>query len=153
VIPLPQHGGCICGDVRYAVREDPVTVYACHCTDCQTDSGSIGLLAVVVRSESIEFTARAPATCRLTLADGRDKGGYRCPRCQGPIGGLPTGTGIQSIDGGTFDDTSWIEPAGHIWVRSAQPWVRIPDDVVRIEQQPRDEDWLEMTRGWKQRAR
>ena len=107
MIALPQHGGCICGDVRYTLREDPVTVYACHCTDCQTDSGSTCLLAVVVRSVSFEFTAKAPESRRVTLADGREWGGYRCPRCQGPIGSVPRGDGIQSIDGGTFDDTSW----------------------------------------------
>ncbi len=153
MIALPQHGGCICGDVRYTLREDPVTVYACHCTDCQTDSGSTCLLAVVVRSVSFEFTAKTPESRRVTLADGREWGGYRCPRCQGPIGSVPRGDGIQSIDGGTFDDTSWIEPAGHIWVRSAQPWVEIPNGSVRIEQQPTDEDWLAMTRAWKTRPR
>ena len=27
---------------------------------------------------------------------------------------------------GTLDDTSWLHPVGHIWTRSAQAWVPIP---------------------------
>ena len=39
---------------------------------------------------------------------------------------------------GTLDDTSWIEPVGDIWTRSAQPWVALSDDRLRTEQQPAD---------------
>jgi hypothetical protein len=32
---LPQTGGCQCGKVRYAITEEPQSVYTCHCTACQ----------------------------------------------------------------------------------------------------------------------
>jgi hypothetical protein len=37
---LPSKGGCQCEGVRYRITSDPVVVYACHCTTCQTQSGS-----------------------------------------------------------------------------------------------------------------
>jgi len=33
-------GGCLCGDVRYCVRGEPVHVGRCHCADCRKESGS-----------------------------------------------------------------------------------------------------------------
>jgi len=34
-------GGCRCGHIRYRVTADKLpNVYACHCRDCQTWSGS-----------------------------------------------------------------------------------------------------------------
>ena len=33
-------GGCLCGDVRYRVRGEPVHVGRCHCADCRKESGS-----------------------------------------------------------------------------------------------------------------
>src|SRR5262245_54439654 len=39
---------------------------------------------------------------------------------------------------GTLDDTTWLAPVGHIWTRSAQPWVPIPSDTVNYEGQPPD---------------
>ena len=39
---------------------------------------------------------------------------------------------------GTLDDTSWLKPVGHIWTKSAQSWVPIPNDTVNYEAQPPD---------------
>jgi hypothetical protein len=52
---------------------------------------------------------------------------------------------------GTLDDTRWVRPVGHIWTRSAQPWVRISDDTLHYEGQPAD--MLPMIRAWQARAR
>ncbi len=152
MIPLPQRGGCICGAFRFRLDEDPVTIYACHCTDCQTETGSACLLAVVVRSDAVTWEGVAPELHPASTPDGRVKDGYRCPSCRGPTGGQSRGEGLEMIEGGTFDDTSWIEPAGHIWVRSAQPWIEIPENALRFEEHPSDADWLEMTRHWKSRS-
>jgi len=42
---------------------------------------------------------------------------------------------VVSIKPGTLDDTSWLRPSAFIWMRSAQGWVSVPDDVKAIEQQ------------------
>ena len=33
-------GGCHCGYIRYEAEADPEKTTICHCTDCQTLSGS-----------------------------------------------------------------------------------------------------------------
>lgn len=152
MIPLPQHGGCICGDVRFTLQDDPVTVYACHCTDCQTETGSTCVIAVVVHSAAVAYTGATPEQHGVVLADGRPKGGARCPRCKGAVGGASRGEALMMLEGGTFDDTSWLVPAGHIWTRSAQPWVLLPEDVLAFPEQPADADWLAMTVAWRQRS-
>lgn len=151
MIPLPQRGGCVCGAVRFVLRDDPVTVYACHCSDCQTESGSTCLIAVVVHRAAVEFSGLEPEDCSVQIPDGRQKGARRCPRCKGAVGGGSRGEGLMMLEAGTFDDTSWVRPAGHIWARSAQPWIAIPPESLRYESQPSDADWLDMTRAWKQR--
>ncbi|TAK42259.1 MAG: hypothetical protein EPO27_17465 [Betaproteobacteria bacterium] len=32
---LPHTGRCLCGATEYRLAEEPLTVYACHCTDRQ----------------------------------------------------------------------------------------------------------------------
>ncbi|MEX0272119.1 hypothetical protein AB3R30_23625 [Leptolyngbyaceae cyanobacterium UHCC 1019] len=39
---------------------------------------------------------------------------------------------------GTLDDTSWLQPVGHVWTRSAQPWFTIPADTLQEKGQPLD---------------
>jgi hypothetical protein len=38
-----RSGGCLCGAVRYALRDAPETFGACHCTMCQRISGGVNL--------------------------------------------------------------------------------------------------------------
>jgi len=40
------------------------------------------------------------------------------------------------VKAGNLDDTSWLFPVGHIWTRSALPWVAIPEDAVNYDMQP-----------------
>ncbi len=148
---FPQAGGCLCGDVRYSLREDPVTVYACHCTDCQTETGSGFYLSVVMKADALEYTKGELDRCEVQLPDGRKKGAFYCGRCKTKVGGASALPGIASVDGGSLDDTSWLAPAGHIWTRSAQPWIRLPEESLRFPMEPADEDFVAMVRAWKGR--
>ncbi len=35
-----RNGGCQCGHIRYRISEEMLELFACHCTICQTQSGS-----------------------------------------------------------------------------------------------------------------
>jgi hypothetical protein len=48
----------------------------------------------------------------------------------------PRAPDVAVVRAGTLDDTSWLRPSAHIWTRSAQPWVQIPEGVPRYETQP-----------------
>lgn len=53
-----------------------------------------------------------------------------------------------NIKGGTFHDTSWIKPAGHIWAKSKQVWVTFPAGDIIYQAQPDNYDLL--TRAYAQ---
>ena len=48
-------GGCLCGAVRYLLREAPEGFGACHCTICQRISGGVNM-AFNVEAGGIEIT-------------------------------------------------------------------------------------------------
>ena len=43
-------GGCHCGNISYEAEIDPEKIIVCHCTDCQTLSGSAFRTVAVTRS-------------------------------------------------------------------------------------------------------
>jgi hypothetical protein len=151
VVAFPQHGGCLCGDVRYRLLEDPVTLYACHCTDCQRQTGASFALSMVVRNAALELVRGRPQEYVLSLLDGRVKQARFCARCATRLFNPSRVAGLSVLEPGTLDDTSWLRPVGHIWTRSAQPWVAIPEDALRFEEQPRGEEMLALVRAWKDR--
>ena len=76
-----QTGGCLCSDIRYCLDDDPLTVYACHCTDCQRQSGSSFTLSMVVRREVLKLLQGQPDEFVVELSDGRRKQASYCRRC------------------------------------------------------------------------
>lgn len=151
MVAFPQRGACLCGDVEYSLGEDPVTLYACHCTDCQRQTGTSFALSMTVRRQALEVTRGRPAEWSVELSDGRRKASHVCPRCHTRLWGPSRVPGLAVLEPGTLDDTSWLHPVAHIWTRSAQPWVVIPEDALRFEGQPRGEDYLTLVRAWKER--
>jgi hypothetical protein len=150
-VPARYAGRCICEAIHYRVTEEPLTVYACHCTDCQKRSGSAFGLSMWVRRTAIEVT-KGEATLHVSLsAEGRPRHGRICAQCGARLWSEPPkNPGLSVVRPGTLDDTSWIKPVAHIWTRSAQPWFVFPPGAVKFEQQPAD--MRELMTLWKDRA-
>lgn len=144
-------GGCLCGAVRYEVRSEPLTLYACHCSDCQTASGASFTLVMVVASDAIAVLGGEPRPYQRRRADGRRKSVVRCPACLTALwGARPDAPTLATVYAGTLDDTSGLDPVGHIWTSSAQPWIAIPAGPLNHDRQP--PDMLAFVRAWKARA-
>ena len=148
---FPCEGGCACGAVRYQLLEDPLELHVCHCTRCQTVSGSAFVMCMPVHSRGLKVLQGAPELVSFESRDGQSKRHLRCPDCNscmwGEIRGLPE---VLALQAGTLDDTGWLEPIAHIWTSSAQPWVEIPAGVLLYEHEP--EDSLELVRAWRGRT-
>jgi hypothetical protein len=57
---LPQTGGCQCGKVRYEITQEPLSVYTCHCLDCQKLTSSAFSLGVVVPESGFRLSGIKP---------------------------------------------------------------------------------------------
>jgi hypothetical protein len=146
----PYAGGCLCAAVRYRVDAEPLTLYACHCMDCQRRTGSGFAMSLVVRREALVVETGTPAPYAATLADGRTKRGRMCAACGTRLWGEPEGDArIVVVQPGTLDDTSWLHPVAHIWARSAQPWIVFPLDVTVFLEQPAE--FRELIELWRER--
>lgn len=134
---LPLTGGCQCGALRYEIRAEPLTVYVCHCTECQRQSGSAFGMSVLVLRPALVYTKGAPRRWKRTADSGRTIDSDMCEDCGVRPVNYPTANDkVAIVKPGTLDDTSWLHPIGHIWTRSAQPWVPIPQDSVIFESHP-----------------
>ena len=149
-MPAPYDGGCLCGLIRYRVTDEPLTLYVCHCTDCQRRTGSAFALSMVVLKSALELLQGDPRTYAVT-SDGLQRRGKFCAECSTRLWGEPVKfPQVVVVQPGTLDDTTWLHPIGHIWTRSAQPWVSIPKDTVNFEGQP--DDPMVLINAWRDRA-
>ncbi len=138
-ISLPITGGCQCGSLRYQLTEPPLMIYACHCTNCQRIAGSAFGLSANVKEASFEFTSGEASTITWHSDAGNPRYGKFCGHCGCRIvHGQTPSIGILTVRAGTFDNASWVVPAGHTWTRSAQPWFEFAEDDILWEEQPTD---------------
>ena len=136
---LPLHGGCQCGALRYRVAAPPLMVYCCHCTNCQKITASAFAVSAIILEASFAFVKGEPRKTEWLSDAGNQRFGYFCGDCGARIAhGQTPSIGFLSLRAGTFDDTRWVRPAGHIWTKSAQSWVKFADDELTFEGQPSD---------------
>ena len=151
-MPPPYSGGCLCGAIRYRLTDEPLTLYACHCTDCQRESGSSFGLTMVMSRTALDLLQGNPQRFAVTLADGRQKNGAFCGACATRVWGEPVQfPQVVNVEPGTLDDTTWLRPIAHIWTRSAQPWVVIPPNTLSFAEQPPDA--MTLVNAWWDRRR
>jgi len=139
-----EPGGCQCGAVRYEIdRAAILTLYCCHCRECQRQSASgFGLSMKAERTGFRLIKGALSAWQRPT-----DRGGITrmrfCPACGVRIcHDAGADSDMVSLKAGTLDDTAWLRPVGHIWVKRAQPWVALDPDLLIYDGQPETYDAL-----------
>jgi hypothetical protein len=138
-IRAPYSGRCLCEAVHFRVTQEPLTVYACHCTDCQKRSGSAFGLSMWVKRPAIEVTKGEVTVHKSTGADGKMRFGMICGQCGTRMWSEPPKWPDYAVmRPGTLDDTSWLKPVAHIWTQSAQPWVVFPEGVPKYAKQAGD---------------
>jgi len=116
-------------------------LYCCHCKNCQKITGSAFVVSATVFEAGFEFTRGIPRKATWISDAGNERFGYFCGDCECRVAhGQEPSIGVLSLRAGTFDDTSWIRPAGHIWLKSAQPWFRPPEDSLINDGQPMNYD-------------
>jgi hypothetical protein len=132
---VPYTGGCQCGSVRYVVTTEPIPLLACHCKECQRQSGSAFGMSMPVKKESLTVTGQTKQFTRRADS-GNEVTGVFCPKCGVRIYHvLKSAQHIVALKPGTLDDTSRLRPGSFIWMKSAQGWVPVPDDVKAFERQ------------------
>jgi hypothetical protein len=142
---FPLTGGCGCGAIRYEVSAMPLLVYACHCTECQRRSGSAFALNMPVATRTFRIVKGAPKAWRNAGASGTATTSWFCGDCGGRIYGERDGRPeSMTIRAGTLDDTSWLRPAGHFFMRSAQPWETVDGDCYEAA----PEDFRPLAKAW-----
>ena len=132
-------GGCQCGKVRYRVTGAPLTLYACHCTECQKQSASAFGLSLWVKRSDLEILSGEPKYWERSADSGNTTLCAFCPECGSRLFHAPSDDPeIYSLKGGSLDDISSLAPVGHIWVRSKQPWVDLAclPGELRFEKEP-----------------
>src|ERR1700746_797667 len=90
-------GACHCAAISIEGEADPQKVGICHCTDCQTGTGSAFRVSVPVSGETLRMTGEATSYLKTTADSDNRRGQGFCPKCGSPISSTTPGEGTQAV--------------------------------------------------------
>lgn len=133
-------GVCHCGSIRYEAEVDPAKVVICHCTDCQTLSGSAFRTVVPTNEGTFRLLSGKPRIYVKTGESGNKREQTFCPDCGTPIYSAAVGSGtVAKVFGlrvGTLRQRDQLIPRDQFWFRSSQRWLRQLAEIGKRETQP-----------------
>jgi len=129
-------GSCHCGQITYEAVIDPEKVAICHCTDCQTLSGSAYRIVVPVPKETFSLLTGQPKIYVKTAESGKKRAQAFCPNCGSPIYAAdlndpPT----YSLRVGCLEQRAELPPKRQIWCSTALDWAQNLEKIPQISRQ------------------
>jgi hypothetical protein len=131
-------GACACGAIKIEAEADPETVQVCHCTDCQTATGTAFRVSIPVPGASIKVSGQPKTYIKTTADSGRPRVQAFCGECGSPIYSTTVGDGVQpsyTLRVGILRQRGELAPRRQIWWRSARPWVTQLAELPKREKQ------------------
>lgn len=130
-------GGCHCGYITYEASIDTEQVGICHCTDCQTLSGSAFRTYVLATKADFRLLSGRLKSYVKTGQSGARRAQTFCSRCGTPIySAAPTDPQVFAIRAGTARQRKALIPKSQMWCRSAQTWVTDIGSIQDFAEQP-----------------
>jgi len=129
-------GKCHCGEITYEADIDPADVSICHCTDCQTLTGSAYRVSVRAAGESFQLLSGQPRSYIKTAESGARRAHSFCANCGSPTYARaaenPT---TYSLRIGCLEQRASLPPRKQIWCQSAVPWSENLGGVPKVDRQ------------------
>jgi hypothetical protein len=131
-------GRCHCGNITFEAEVDPATVAICHCTDCQTLSGTAFGTVVKTMEGGFRLLSGKPNAYVRTAESGNRREHTFCPNCGTPIYAalVVEGPRVVSLRVGAVRQRDQMIPGDQYWGRSAQSWLGALPTTQKRETQP-----------------
>ena len=125
----PIIANCSCGAVQFESERPPVLKLFCHCKDCQESTGAPFARTAFYKAKHSEIYG--PLTVRAFKAQsGNRTTRESCANCGSLM--FDRSQGFPALIGVMAERISVpfvFEPACHVWTKSKQSHVTIPDDA------------------------
>jgi len=131
-------GACQCGAIRIEGEADPAKTQICHCTDCQSGTGTAFRVSVPVPGATFKMTGEPTLYVKTTADSGRPRVQAFCGKCGSPIYSTTPGDGVQpsyTVRVGILRQRDQFMPRRQNWFRSARSWVTALDVIPKNEKQ------------------
>ncbi|MEA2990825.1 MAG: hypothetical protein QOG83_3536 [Alphaproteobacteria bacterium] len=130
-------GRCHCGYITFEAEADPDRTSICHCTDCQTLTGTPFRTSIPAPDSAFTILSGEPKIYVKSGDSGARRAQGFCPHCGSPIYATSVGEGpkVYNIRVGTLRQRYQLVPKRQVWCRSQQGWLGDLGSIPGVEGQ------------------
>ncbi|WP_069300581.1 GFA family protein [Neptunicoccus sediminis] len=111
-------GGCLCGNIRFTAKGEPLRVGLCHCLSCRKHHGAVFHASAIFPDTAIEVQGNYKAY----------EGRAFCPDCGSSV--LSRSGAEIEIHLGALDAPNMFKPTYELWCARRESWLpEFPDTV------------------------
>jgi hypothetical protein len=114
-------GACACGEIQFRLTGAPIVTHACHCTQCQRETGSAFAVNLMIEADRLVVDAGAPERTGDDVA--------ACPRCQTRLWAYHRMFGEKAVFVKAGVLSRGRAPDVHCFTSTKQPWLPLPEGV------------------------
>jgi hypothetical protein len=123
-------GHCHCGEITFEAEVDPTALTICHCTDCQTITGSAFRANIAAPAEHFVLKSGTPKSYIKTAESGNKRRQAFCGTCGTQLWACAVeDPQSYTLRAGTITQRAAFSPRRQIWRRSALGWV---DELAKV---------------------
>ena len=127
-------GSCLCGEIKYIVKGQPVRIAQCHCDDCRRSTGSSFATNVFVEEEDLVILQGTPKSFQHPADSGNTMTKEFCGNCGAQLFGYGSGSpGIKNVKVGSIDDIGDIKPQIEVFTSKALPFTVHLEETQKFE--------------------
>ena len=127
-------GSCLCGTVKYTIREKIGTITHCHCQECRKSHAAAFATVSRVRVDAFELISGKDLLTAYESSPGKKR--YFCSKCGAQIYSHKEGQDFHVVRLGTLDSPIGEIPARHIFVAEKASWYNIDARIPQFEHWP-----------------
>lgn len=127
-------GECLCGAVKFEIREPVPNIYQCHCSECRKATGSSANAATLVYMENFRWLDGEDK-----ISSYRKQSGYRndfCSVCGSSVPNTLWDTNLVWIPAGLLEESNELKIAVHIFMNSQAAWEKASNAAKKYAETP-----------------
>lgn len=127
-------GSCLCGQVKYAVKDQITKIIHCHCPTCR--KAHAAAFSSVARVNKQGFVLKSGDELLKAYESSPGKKRYFCSTCGSQIYAYKEGQDYMVLRLGTLDDDPGAEQSCHIFMSVKAPWFELDSTTPQFEKWP-----------------
>lgn len=116
-------GQCVCGEVKFSLRNDFRLFYQCHCKQCQQQTGTAFASNLFTTPNNINWLKGGESVTQFSHAT-RDFSNGFCKLCGSPVPYITKSGESLIVPAGCLDEFPQIRPKANIFFAEQAAWLQ-----------------------------